>query len=254
MESESDGGEQWESMKACSAANEPRKAKTDDHLEEKSRSEKRKKSGRSRAATEGWQTATWRVAGTEWAQSSRHRSWKAAGDSWSSWAAAAAWSDAWLEDWEHGSKRGAWKSDAWAGSDDWSKRGYRGSAATFTSTKLQCQFQVGIEEEPTFRVVRRLLGPAGQHMKDIAQDTGAKLRLRGRGSKFLEGPEQLESTDPLMLCVSVESNAGYVEAVERITALLEGIYADYGEFCAKTGKRAPELWVDLHEGPREGSR
>ena len=29
-----------------------------------------------------------------------------------------------------------------------------------------------------------------------------KLRLRGKGSGFKEGPEQIESDDPLNLCVS----------------------------------------------------
>ena len=30
----------------------------------------------------------------------------------------------------------------------------------------------GIEEEPKFRVVRKVLGPAGKNMKDIAEQTG----------------------------------------------------------------------------------
>merc|ERR1712070_554575 len=37
--------------------------------------------------------------------------------------------------------------------------------------KWQCQFMIGIEEEPTFRVVRRLLGPGGKHVKAIADET-----------------------------------------------------------------------------------
>merc|ERR1712184_186584 len=36
------------------------------------------------------------------------------------------------------------------------------------SAKLQCQFYIGIEEEPKFRVSRKVLGPVGKHMKSIA--------------------------------------------------------------------------------------
>lgn len=94
-------------------------------------------------------------------------------------------------------------------------------------SKSQCQFNIQIEEEPRFRVVRRLIGPAGAHVKAIAEQTGAKLRLRGRGSKFLEGPEQEESTDPLMLCVSVPNRAAYATAKQIIWDHLERVYAEY---------------------------
>jgi len=121
------------------------------------------------------------------------------------------------------------------------------------ASKCQCQFIVGIEEESRFRVCRRLLGPQGQHMKDIAQQTGAKLRLRGRGSKFLEGPEQQESSDPLMLCVSAPDQWSYDETKRLISSLLEDIYAQYRDFQQSEGCKPPKLRLNLHEGPRPGS-
>merc|ERR1712228_1070806 len=123
----------------------------------------------------------------------------------------------------------------------------------FVGTKLQCQFTWGIDEEPKFRVVRKLLGPAGAHMKRINSETGAKLRLRGRGSKFLEGAEQQESQDPLMLCVSAPDQDAYHRAVELVQEVLQGVYREYREFCAKAGRSAPELEVNLHQGARDGA-
>lgn len=117
--------------------------------------------------------------------------------------------------------------------------------------KCQCQFTIGIEEESNFRVCRRLLGPSGQNMKDVAEKTGAKLRLRGRGSKFLEGPEKKESKDPLMLCLSAPSPAAYQEAKSMVSDLLESIYADYREF--HKNESSVEVALDIHEGPRPGS-
>jgi len=120
--------------------------------------------------------------------------------------------------------------------------------------KLQCQFIIGIEEDNQFRVMRRIIGQGGEHMKSIAQKTDAKLRLRGRGSKFLEGPDQKESTDDLMLCVSSQDKVGFENAKNLVSELLEGIYKSYSVFCAKAGKSPPALGIQLHEGFREGSR
>jgi len=132
-------------------------------------------------------------------------------------------------------------------------RSLRRPRAQDSEEKLQCQFLVGIEEESRFRVARRLLGPAGAHVKAIAAKTGARLRLRGRGSKFLEGPEKQESADPLMLCVSAPGREAYEEAVRQVIAILEGIYVDFQKFRSRNGRTPDLLMVELHEGPREGS-
>mmetsp|Transcript_126147 Transcript_126147/g.218610 ORF Transcript_126147/g.218610 Transcript_126147/m.218610 type:complete len:480 (-) Transcript_126147:332-1771(-) len=125
-------------------------------------------------------------------------------------------------------------------------------------TKRQCQYTIGIEEDSKFHVVRRLLGPKGRNMKAIADKTDSRLRLRGRGSKFLEGPEwdQKESTDDLMLCISNTSADAdfYKEAQKKVVELLKGIYREYEDFCRRTGQSVPVLKIQLHEGAREGSR
>lgn len=120
--------------------------------------------------------------------------------------------------------------------------------------KFQCQISVGIEEDSKFRVVRRLIGSGGSNMKNINEHSGAKLRLRGRGSKFLEGDEQKESTDDLMLCLSTQDKEGYETAMRMASELLEGIHRSYRAFCAKVGQECPDLTIQLHEGYRFGSR
>lgn len=102
--------------------------------------------------------------------------------------------------------------------------------------------------------MRRIIGQGGVNMKTVAQKTGAKLRLRGRGSKFLEGPEQQESTDDLMLCISCQDKAGFETAKEIVSDLLKDIYHSYSSFCGKKRSKAPALTLQLHEGYREGSR
>lgn len=120
--------------------------------------------------------------------------------------------------------------------------------------KLQCQFTVGIEDDSKFRIVRRIIGQGGENMKRIAEESGAKLRLRGRGSKFLEGPEQQESMDDLMLCVSSQDKAGFEDAKGLVSELLRNIYHSYDVFCQKAGKTSSALGVQINDGYREGSR
>lgn len=123
-----------------------------------------------------------------------------------------------------------------------------------SSDKLQCQFIIGIDEDEKFGVVRRILGRAGANMKSIAERTGVKLRLRGRGSKFLEGPEQRESADELMLCVSGQDKDGFELAKELVSEILQDIYKQHASFCFKAGKASPTLTVQVHHGYRAGSR
>mmetsp|Transcript_137541 Transcript_137541/g.242425 ORF Transcript_137541/g.242425 Transcript_137541/m.242425 type:complete len:487 (+) Transcript_137541:99-1559(+) len=115
--------------------------------------------------------------------------------------------------------------------------------------KTQCQFIIGIEEDSKFRVVRRILGKSGQNMKHIAQETGAKLRLLGRGSGFAE-----DSSEPLMLCLSAPDQASYNQAKELVGDLIEDIYEEYREHCKKSGLSAPNLRLNVHEGYRQGAR
>lgn len=126
--------------------------------------------------------------------------------------------------------RGAWDRSAESTKQEGKRNRHKGA----DNKKFQCQFIIGIEEEPKFRVVRKIVGPGGQNMKTIAEQTGAKMRLRGRGSKFLEGPEKKESSDPLMLCLSVTGRWAYETSAQQISQLLEKVYSEYRQFCHKS--------------------
>eukprot|EP00392_Amoebophrya_sp_AT5.2_P003010 g3015.t1 len=67
-----------------------------------------------------------------------------------------------------------------------------------------CCFFIDIDPEDDFVVVKRILGRHGQNMRKVALECDAKVRLRGRGSGFLEGPQKLESEDQLQLHVSCQ--------------------------------------------------
>ena len=69
-----------------------------------------------------------------------------------------------------------------------------------------------------------------------------KLRLRGKGSGYKEGPEQQESAECLHLCVSAKDEAVYSQACQRVEKLLASIYQDYADFTRRQG-RTRELCI-----------
>jgi hypothetical protein len=87
-------------------------------------------------------------------------------------------------------------------------------------------------------------------MKEIVARTDAKLRLRGRGSGYLEGLTRQESPEPLHLCVSCTTRHGYAEAARLVASLLERIYSEYREYCSSRGIPVrTDLKVTIREHP-----
>jgi len=213
-----------------------------------------------RSSNSSWQVSGWK--NYEWNdRASSSPSWKSKAYSSSSKYGEDSRSTG--QNWHQQARRGAayssqqrndgWKQSSKPRASRWPATDKKACPAPQVGKKPQCQFMIGIEEDRTFGVVRRVLGLHGKHVKSIAEQSGAKLRLRGVGSGFKEGPENRESKDPLMLCVSAQDNASYEIAKNLLTEHLESVYAEYREFCAENrmkGRR--HVTVNLHEGPREG--
>jgi hypothetical protein len=60
-----------------------------------------------------------------------------------------------------------------------------------------------------------------------------KLRLRGKGSGYLEGPENQESDEPLHLCISTKDQEEMDKVCKLVDNLLNKIYEDYKNYCFK---------------------
>lgn len=120
------------------------------------------------------------------------------------------------------------------------------SAAGTGGGKYLCRVKVGIEEDVAFQVCRRIIGPGGENMKRIIETVGngaVKIRLRGRGSKYLEGPEHKESNDDLMLCVSATNRRSFEKASGLVEALIGAVQQDYVAFCQARRWPVPTLTV-----------
>ncbi len=66
-----------------------------------------------------------------------------------------------------------------------------------------------------------------------------KLRLRGKGSGFKEGPRQEESNEPLHLCISSKYYDKYLVACGHVQELILNVYEEYKRYCEKT-RRDPK--------------
>jgi len=131
------------------------------------------------------------------------------------------------------------------------------SNSTSSSTyapKFTCKYEIQIDNDKEFQVARRIIGSKGYNMKRIIQSCQQKgsnmmntqqadllkLRLRGRGSGFKEGPEKKESDEPLHLCISSKDQEVYRMACQLVEELLRSIYREYIAFCQSVGQLPPE--------------
>ena len=113
--------------------------------------------------------------------------------------------------------------------------------------KFYCKFFIQIDNDPEFDIARRIIGAKGCNIKRIIDycskgPNGArlpdslKIRLRGKGSGYKEGPYRREREEPLQLCVSSKYLDKYRKACIFVQELLINIYEEYKRFCERTGK------------------
>ena len=117
--------------------------------------------------------------------------------------------------------------------------------------KYTCKYEILIPNDKDFQVARRLIGSKGCNMKKILNECkqnnnindNVKLRLRGRGSGYKEGPQNKESDEPLHLCISAKNQEEMKKACGLVDDLLNKIYEEYKKYCIKNNISpvAPQL-------------
>jgi hypothetical protein len=120
------------------------------------------------------------------------------------------------------------------------------------TNKFTCRYNVMIENDKNFQVAKKIIGSKGCNMKSIidsvpnqysnfnqkrSKQDALKLRLRGKGSGFKEGPDQKESDEPLHLCISAKCESVYLESCKSVERLLNKIYEDYLLHLEKSGNK-----------------
>ena len=101
--------------------------------------------------------------------------------------------------------------------------------------KYVCNYIVQIENDNFFMVTKRIIGKNGCFLKKILQescikygDFSTKIRLRGKGSGYVDKISKTESDDePLILSVSSLNYPTYYNCCLLIDNLMNKIYDDY---------------------------
>lgn len=114
------------------------------------------------------------------------------------------------------------------------------------SNKFTCRYDFSIDCDNNFQLAKKIIGAKGCNMKKIIKLTedetvnnykgpssDVKLRLRGRGSGFKEGPNKEESNEPLHLCISTKSFKTYQVACKHVETLLNDIAEEYEAFLRR---------------------
>ena len=99
-----------------------------------------------------------------------------------------------------------------------------------------CTFKI-TAAHPLFHPVPMLIGKGGVNTRRIALQTGAKIRVRGRGSGHLEAATGEEAPAPLMMVVSSarKNTEGYFTALNLSADLLWEMQQAYNTHCADVG-------------------
>jgi len=102
-----------------------------------------------------------------------------------------------------------------------------------------CHFHLGeaMIAKQSFEHNKKIIGRAGCNMKAIFDATGAKVRLRGKGSGHLEGGK--EAPVPLMLVVTcTDSGQAFKTAVRMAIEVLQSVEVQFHATC-RAGDRVP---------------
>lgn len=99
--------------------------------------------------------------------------------------------------------------------------------------RLWCCFYLRMRQA-SFDLVPIVIGRGGCNTRQIAERTGAKVRVRGKGSGHREVSGK-EAATPLMVAVTAEPNAnrGFLDAVEQTSQLLHSVEMRYRDHCSK---------------------
>lgn len=100
--------------------------------------------------------------------------------------------------------------------------------------KYVSRYIVQIENEKNFPVTKMLIGNNGMLLRNIILencikngDYTTKIRLRGKGSGYKEGPNNEESQDPMELCISSLNFISFTRCTFAIEAILSKVYYQY---------------------------
>eukprot|EP00931_Biecheleriopsis_adriatica_P051343 TRINITY_DN2976_c0_g1_i1.p1 TRINITY_DN2976_c0_g1~~TRINITY_DN2976_c0_g1_i1.p1 ORF type:complete len:434 (+),score=97.86 TRINITY_DN2976_c0_g1_i1:57-1358(+) len=137
-------------------------------------------------------------------------------------------------------------------------RKHKAASRRHMQTKIWCHlFLDPAMIENGFDLAKKTIGHGGVLTKSIFEATGAKIRLRGKGSGHKETKSRGEAPVPLMLAVTSEvgQECEFLTALRMSAELLEQVtskFKDYCKYYSLPKPHTPLFWIgDLSENAHE---
>ncbi|KAF9302806.1 hypothetical protein BGZ74_004826 [Mortierella antarctica] len=92
---------------------------------------------------------------------------------------------------------------------------------------LTARVAIGIESERAFNVRAKIVGPGGQYVKHVQNETRTRVQLKGHGSGYLEIDTGRESDEPLYINIIGNSQEDVDNAERLCKDLVETVKAEY---------------------------
>ncbi|KAF9104132.1 hypothetical protein BGX29_002326 [Mortierella sp. GBA35] len=112
---------------------------------------------------------------------------------------------------------------------------------------FQTRVEIGMDSERTFNVRAKIVGPGGQYVKHVQNETRTRVKLKGYGSGYQEVETGRESDEPLYISILGNSQEDVDEAERLCKDLVETVRAEYERM-----KSRPPAPYEPYGGHRSG--
>ncbi|KAG0378717.1 hypothetical protein BGX24_003004 [Mortierella sp. AD032] len=92
---------------------------------------------------------------------------------------------------------------------------------------FQTRVEIGMDSERTFNVRAKIVGPGGQYVKHVQNETRTRVKLKGQGSGFLEVESGREAEEPLYISIVGNAQEEVDEAERLCKDLVETVRGEY---------------------------
>ncbi|OAQ25840.1 hypothetical protein K457DRAFT_752809 [Linnemannia elongata AG-77] len=92
---------------------------------------------------------------------------------------------------------------------------------------FQTRVEINMDSERTFNVRAKIVGPGGQYVKHVQNETRTRVKLKGQGSGFLEVETGREAEEPLYISILGNTQEEVDEAERLCKDLVETVRAEY---------------------------
>ncbi|KAF9432691.1 hypothetical protein BGZ76_010453 [Entomortierella beljakovae] len=115
---------------------------------------------------------------------------------------------------------------------------------------FHARVSIGLESERMFNVRAKIVGPGGQYVKHVQNETKTRVQLKGQGSGYFEVETGRESEEPLYINIIGNTQEDVDEAERLCKDLVETVKAEYEKMKSRPPMPQEPYGQNRHYGSR----